>query len=389
MASLPHSHPPILPSAMRTELPVVSFICTVLVLIPLPWHWRARNIGTLSLIFWLSSINLTRGINAVIWGGKTIDYAPVWCDICTKLVIGANWGFSASTVCISRYLAQVSSPHHTVANVTDRRRRIIFEIFMCVVLPLIAMALHYVVQGHRFDILEDFGCNPTTYVSVAALCLVYLPSLVLALITLVYSGIALRWFVHRRAQFQAVLQSNNSGLTTSRYLRLIALSITEMLFATAMTIFVLVITLEDNGLRPWVSWDFVHSDWLRVDQFAKALSPQYFWDRYLLTWYMVPITSIAFFAFFGFGQEAKEEYLRSFHFIKTKIFRIKTRPQPVLPISAHGGIDTINSTIGTSADLVSHTISQTSAKWEEAPASSVHTPGHLLQLPITSSTKAC
>jgi pheromone a factor receptor len=146
-------------------------------------------------------------------------------------------------------------------------------------------------------------------------------------------GIALRWFVHRRAQFQAVLQSNQSGLTTGRYLRLIALSITEMLFATAMTLFILVVTIEDNGIRPWVSWDFVHADWMRVDQFAKILVPQYFWDRYLLTWYIIPITSVIFFAFFGFGQEAKAEYIKYFNWVKTRILRIKPKAQPVLPVS--------------------------------------------------------
>ncbi|EUC54121.1 STE-like pheromone receptor [Rhizoctonia solani AG-3 Rhs1AP] len=378
-ASLPHTDLPSrvrsLPPTMRTDLPVVSFLCTALVLIPLPWHWRARNTATLSIIFWLGVINFTRGINSIVWAGKTINYAPVWCDITAKLIIGANWAFPSSTLCICRYLAQVSSPHHKIANASDKRRRMYFEIFMCAVLPIIAMALHYVVQGHRFDILEDFGCNPTTYVSVAALFIVYLPPLVLSLITLVYAGIALRWFVHRRAQFQAVLQSSNSGLTTGRYLRLIALSITEMLFATATTLFVLVITLEDNGLRPWVSWDFVHSDWLRVDQFAKVLAPQYFWDRYLLTWYMVPITSVIFFAFFGFGQEAKAEYARYFNFVKTKIFRIKNKPQPVLPVSARGGINTMSSTLSTPAVIKLHTettVSRTSEKWDDAPASSVH-----------------
>ncbi|CAE6407407.1 unnamed protein product [Rhizoctonia solani] len=361
---------------MRTELPVVAFICTIMVLIPLPWHWRARNVATLSLIFWLGIINFTRGINAIIWGGKTINYAPVWCDITTKLVIGANWAFSSSTLCICRYLAQVSSPHHKIPNATDRRRRMIFEIFMCAGMPLIAMALHYIVQGHRFDILEDFGCNPTTYVSVAALFIVYLPPLFFSLITLIYAGIALRWFVHRRAQFQAVLQSHNSGLTTGRYLRLIALAVTEMLFAAAMTLFILIVTLEDNGLRPWVSWDFVHADWHRVDQFAKVLAPSYFWDRYLLTWYMVPMTSVIFFAFFGFGQEAKAEYVKYINFVKAKVFRIKPKPQPVLPVSARGGINTISSTMSTPAVIKLHTettVSRTSEKWDEAPVSSMHT----------------
>ncbi|CAE6424199.1 unnamed protein product [Rhizoctonia solani] len=358
---------------MRIELPVVAFICTVLVLIPLPWHWRARNVGTLSLIFWYASINLTRGINAIIWGGNTLNYAPVWCDICTKLVIGANWGFSASTVCICRYLAQVSSPHYTIADVAERRRRMVFDVAVSVVLPIVGMALHYVVQGHRFDIMEDFGCNPTTYMSVAALFIVYLPPLFLALTSLVYAGIALRWFIHRRVQFQAVLQTQNSGLTINRYLRLVALSATLMLFATGMTIFVAVVNLEDNGIRPWVSWDFVHADWLRVDQFSTDLVPQYFWDRYLLVWYMVPIASVIFFAFFGFGNESRDEYKRFFDFVKTKMFRIKPKPQPVLPVSAHDEINTMNSTIGTSAGLIPPMVSRTSEKWDDTPASSAHT----------------
>ncbi|KAF8707532.1 Pheromone A receptor, partial [Rhizoctonia solani] len=362
---------------MRTELPVVSFICTVLVLIPLPWHWRARNTATLSIIFWLTAINFTRGVNAIVWGGNIINKVPVWCDITAKLVIGANVALPASTLCICRYLAQVASPRHTIANASDKRRRMIFEIGMCAVLPAVAMALpDYVVQGHRFDILEDFGCNPTTYVSVAALFIVYLPPLILALGTLIYAGIALRWFVHRRAQFQAVLQSNQSGLTTGRYLRLIALSITEMLFATAMTLFILVVTVEDNGIRPWVSWDFVHADWMRVDQFAKILAPQYFWDRYLLTWYIIPITSVIFFAFFGFGQEAKAEYVKYFNWVKTRIFRIKPKAQPVLPVSARGGINTISSTMSTPAVIklqTETTVSRTSEKWDDAPPSSLHT----------------
>lgn len=44
------------------------------------------------------------------------------------------------------------------------------------------------VQGHRYDIIEDFGCQPAIYVSVAALFLVYIPPLVFSLGTLVYAG---------------------------------------------------------------------------------------------------------------------------------------------------------------------------------------------------------
>jgi pheromone a factor receptor len=66
---------------MHTELPVGAFIAAFAVLIPLPWHWRARNVPTLSLIAWLFASNIIIGINAIIWAGNVNIVVPVWCDI--------------------------------------------------------------------------------------------------------------------------------------------------------------------------------------------------------------------------------------------------------------------------------------------------------------------
>jgi hypothetical protein len=63
------------------SLPAGAFLAAVLVLIPLPWHWRARNIGTLAIIGWLFIVNMIYGINAIIWAGNVDNPAPVWCDI--------------------------------------------------------------------------------------------------------------------------------------------------------------------------------------------------------------------------------------------------------------------------------------------------------------------
>lgn len=146
-----------------------------------------------------------------------------------------------------------------------------------------------------------------------------------------------------------------------------------MLFATAMSLFVLVITVEDGGLRPWISWANVHSDWLRVGQFARILVPDFFWDRLLLTWFIVPITSVIFFAFFGFGQEAKAEYAKTFRWVKVNVFRIKPKAKPVLPVSARGGITGISvmsSTISSPAVVkLQGETNSTTEKWDDAPAS--------------------
>ncbi|CUA78328.1 Pheromone B beta 1 receptor [Schizophyllum commune] [Rhizoctonia solani] len=150
---------------------------------------------------------------------------------------------------------------------------------------------------------------------------------------LIYTAIALRWFIQRRTQFQASLQSNNSGLTMSRYLRLVLFSVTLMLAGMAMTTFVLVTNVISLNFEPWVSWEFVHADWNNIDQFARDLVPEAYWSSILLVWYLVPITSVIFFAFFGYVGELKVEYMGYFDFIKTRVLRIKRRPQPVLPTS--------------------------------------------------------
>jgi pheromone a factor receptor len=64
-----------------------SFAGFLLVILPAPWHWRARNIATLSLIFWVGLANLTVFVNTVVWADNYRDHTPVWCDISESMGI--------------------------------------------------------------------------------------------------------------------------------------------------------------------------------------------------------------------------------------------------------------------------------------------------------------
>ena len=46
----------------------------------------------------------------------------------------------------------------------------------------------YVVQGHRFDIIEDFGCQPESYVSLPEFFLVWLLPILSCLGTFIFGG---------------------------------------------------------------------------------------------------------------------------------------------------------------------------------------------------------
>lgn len=63
------------------DYPIWSLICLVLVLLPSPWHWRARNISTIGLIFWLAVYNCIVFINTLVWADNYADVAPVWSEI--------------------------------------------------------------------------------------------------------------------------------------------------------------------------------------------------------------------------------------------------------------------------------------------------------------------
>ena len=64
-------------------MPFASFLAAVLVLIPLPGHWRARNVATLSIIAWLFLVNVAHGVNTIAWAHNIEIKLVVWCDIGT------------------------------------------------------------------------------------------------------------------------------------------------------------------------------------------------------------------------------------------------------------------------------------------------------------------
>jgi pheromone a factor receptor len=205
------------------------------------------------------------------------------------------------------------------------------------------------VQGHRFDlracfsvypddrtvlksskIVEDFGCVPATYWSWPAIFLVYVPPIIFSLATTVYSGkspllvsfshlltfslslpvLAIKAFVQRRAQFGQMLQTSQTGLNTSRYLRLLGMAVTTVTCSLGFTVFILVLNFQAEELRVYDTWADVHSDWLRIGQFPRIEAPIQYWTDEEISWMLLPITAFIFFAFFGFGQEALSEYSR-------------------------------------------------------------------------------
>ncbi|KAA1466863.1 STE3-domain-containing protein [Dentipellis sp. KUC8613] len=196
---------------MRAELPVFSFLSLFGLILILPGQVKSPTIPAVSVIFWLFVSNLIHGVNSIVWAGNTAIHSPAWCDIATKLLLGAMVAVPGAFLCICRHL-EFATSRREVAEKANRLRQSIFEVSLCIVSPIVYMALrksgrfvshttaahwHFadtIVQDHRFSIVQDLGCQAAVYNYLPALILVWLPPLLLSLISLLYCGKRVRSF---------------------------------------------------------------------------------------------------------------------------------------------------------------------------------------------------
>lgn len=233
----------------------------------------------------------------------------------------------------------------------QRNRAILIDTLICVLFPLIYIALRalsplpfmnslstppseYIVQGHRFNIYEDIGCFPALYNTLPTYFISNMWPLLIGLISAVYCGgcltfnlylnqynlmhpvsvLTLRSFARRRLEFSQFINSNNSSMTISRYFRLMALAMSAIFLTVPLGIFTIWLNATAQPIGPWRSWSDTHFDFSRIEQIPAVIwqSSHIFVIAMEFTRWIVPICAIVFFAFFGFADEAKKNYRKVF-----------------------------------------------------------------------------
>nr|QQL12041.1 mating-type protein STE3.2 [Hypsizygus marmoreus] len=316
--------------------PIFAFVGFFLVLIPLPWHLQAWNSGTCYFMMWASLACLNQFVNSIVWADNALNVAPIWCEISIRIMMGASVGLPASSLCINRRLYYISSAQAVMITHADKLRNILVDTLICVVFPVVFIALQYIVQGHRFDIFENIGCYPALFNTPLTYFLSIMWPIVIGLISAVFCVLSLRSFARRRVEFGQFLSSNTS-LTISRYFRLMALAMSDIVFTTPPAIFMLWLNLSATTVSPWVSWEDTHFDYSRVVQYPAILWRS---DRLTLiavefTRWVTPLCALIFFAFFGFADEAKRNYRRAFWFLAKPFGFRPATPRAAKPINQY------------------------------------------------------
>ncbi|KAJ7790722.1 fungal pheromone STE3G-protein-coupled receptor, partial [Mycena leptocephala] len=289
--------------------PIFAFLGFFLPLIPLHWHFQAWNSGTCWYIFWASLSCLNQFVNSIVWAGNTLNSAPWWCEISIRIMMGASVGLPAASLCINRRLYHIASVRAVVITKAEKARAVLIDSLICGLFPAVYIALQYIVQGHRFNIFEDIGCYPDLYNTLPTYFISSMWPLVIGLVSGVYCVLSLRAFAARRAAF-AQLMSTHPALTPARYLRLSALALTDLLLTTPLAIFTIYLNATATPIAPWISWSDTHFNFGRIEQIPHFLWAADTQSRIAveLTRWASPACGLAFFAFFGFGEEARRHY---------------------------------------------------------------------------------
>jgi len=292
---------------------VFNFLGIFFILLPAGWHWSARNTATLLFIFWCLVSVVPAAINSVVWYDRVDIKAPIYCDIVTKLRIGGDVGVPAALLCITRQLEAIAAARQAYFSAKDRQQRRLVDLAIGLGIPILIMVLHTVVQGHRYDIIERVGCIPSVYWSLPAVFLVIIWPVVLLLAAAVYGALALRLFIARRYQFARLLESSQSAISTSRFIRLIALAALQIAYTVPIALCLRIIQFVTIPLNHYDSWENVHFGFnyvgiITLHQFE--LGPKAYARLQELNYWSYAMSCAIFFMFFGLGEESIASYRR-------------------------------------------------------------------------------
>ncbi|KAJ6501198.1 pheromone B alpha 1 receptor, partial [Mycena vitilis] len=296
----------------------VGFLCSA---IPLPWHLEAWNTGTCLYMIWTALTCLVFFIDSVVWSGNTIDWSPTWCDICMfPFFFSSCYPNVNATPLTSAQRRTSSTASISRSPRAQKRKAIVIDLAIGLGLPLLQIPLQYIVQGHRYNIFEDIGCLGETFETPVAVVLFHLPPILVGCVSAVYCTLSIRSFYRSRVQLKELLSSNNN-LNLNRYIRLMCLASTDLLFTIPLSIWVLWVNVSVVGLSPWVSWADTHSNFSRVVQV-----PGVFWRADVYTAASLETTrwatvacALLFFGYFGFADEALKNYRHYFFTVAKRV----------------------------------------------------------------------
>ncbi|KAK9466015.1 pheromone A receptor-domain-containing protein [Lipomyces arxii] len=290
---------------LNAPLLVCSIISLLLSIAPLLWNFRQRNLAAILFIIYVIIGNICIIMNASVFGGPNVmTYwdGKIYCDIISRVQQVCSNGVAVSLAVVARTLAGILSRKVLLTHSpSDRRREIVIQLALCIGIPLVLLSLYYIYQPYRYMLIQFSGCLAAYDDSWVAFILFIIWQPVFALITSIYSGLTVYRYFRRRQEFRQILQSSQSGLTVSRFARLLFFCVSMVVVELPLSLYNLIRNVE-NGVHAF-HWNVTHNEqkWSVIPRIPMTYTRP---DMYFYL-----ICSIMLFVYFGFGVDARTVYI--------------------------------------------------------------------------------
>ncbi|KAI0271189.1 pheromone A receptor-domain-containing protein [Russula aff. rugulosa BPL654] len=296
-----------------------SFIGFVLCAIPFYWHLEAWNTGTCLYMIWVGLGCLMQCINSIVWNKNMINRAPVYCDISTHIQVGLNVAIPACSLCINRRLYKIATMKTLVFSSSEKRRAVVYDLLIGVGIPILQMISEYVVSANRYDIFEDFGPDMSMVLTPLTFVLFSAWPVAIGTVSLFYCTTNIYIFYKRECQFRQLMASTH-GLSHSRYIRLMVVSVAEILGTLPLGTYYIVRSSK-SGVTPWRGWTYTHEGYSAVYQIPASIwknNSESVFNLEMYRWSLV-LCAFLFFALFGFAEEARRHYRQMYASVVSRI----------------------------------------------------------------------
>lgn len=144
-------------------LPVFAALSIAIVYVPFVLLLRVKKVAACTMVIVVAVVNFLTFINAILWPNDNI---AAWftgvgvCDIEVQIRTPMSTLLATSMAYLTKDLAMAMDTDNPrlVESRAQRRRRLWVELTFCFAIPILQMALYYIVQANRFAIVTVYGC---------------------------------------------------------------------------------------------------------------------------------------------------------------------------------------------------------------------------------------
>ncbi|KAL5486162.1 STE3_3 [Sanghuangporus weigelae] len=288
-------------------VPVANFISAILVLIPLPWLLQHWNTGAWTHSVWTALLCLITGVNYLTWWDNVDIKAVVWCDITVRVFHAGSLAIITTNFVMARRLCLIMYIQDPMSN-WQRKKAQSFDLFFCIGVPILSIALSWFIQGHRFTIIEGAGCVFAYYITPLYVTLYEGWFIVFGTLCPIYGIFIFRALIRRRNALREV-SLVDPDISLEKFRRVIALGCTQCLFTLPCVLYVVIMNVKD-GLNPWKGLADAHYKFSAIWQVPLPMLTEA--NNRIIQWngWVTVFVAIVFFLFFGSSIAMWKSYMK-------------------------------------------------------------------------------